>query len=326
MEIRDNVRRRRRERILQLTGEASREAAVRREGGAALRDGPGAANPAPVPPSAPYRTAEKPAPPSETERPVADQPEPIRDPEKWWKEQQKRLNRMEPSWRGVRQLALTSVPPGGDDSGRRPFSRFAAGFAVRMAISAALLAGAWGWFRFELPGGREAKEWTARAVSEDMDFGAMEAWYAEHFGGSPGFLPVFRTRGETREVFGAWDRGKAEAPVRGRIVQTFAQNGGGVRIAASAGSEVKAVSAGRVLQVSEEADGKTAIRIQHAGKIVTVYGNVEQPAVQENDWVETGQKLGIVPAPRDESGESLLYFAVMRDGRPVDPAEVVPLD
>jgi stage IV sporulation protein FA len=320
MEIRDNVRRRRRARILQLSGDWPREAAVRRVEEAKPEAWPMGGEPSADPPPAPIRPAEKPAPPE------AERPEPMLDPEKWWKEQQRRLNRMEPSWKGVRQLAPTSVPPGGNSSVYRPLSRFAAGFAIRMAISAALLAGAWAWFRFELPGGKEAKEWTAQAVAEDMDFGAMEAWYAEHFGGSPSFLPVFRIRGETREVFGAWDRGKAEAPVRGRLVRTFAQDGGGVRIAAAGGSVVKAASAGRVLQVSEGTDGKATVRIQHAGKIVTVYGNVEHPEVRANDWVEAGQRLGIVPAPRDVSGESLLYFAVMRNGRPVDPAEVVPLD
>ncbi|WP_276352822.1 M23 family metallopeptidase [Cohnella caldifontis] len=323
MEIRENVRRRRRRRIEQLTGETPFGASVNLPlaGDRIPSDRPeGTDKPEPAPKPASVR----PVPPETYAFPTDPaMPEPDIDPEKWWKEQQKRLNRAGPSWRGIDSLAPTSVPPG-SDAGKRPVSRFAAGFAIRIAISAALLAGAWGWFHSDWPGSREARDWTAEAVSRDMDFQAIEAWYEEHFGGSPSFLPVFRAKGETREVFGEWNRSKAVPPVQGRLVQTFAQDGSGVRVAAAGGSDVKAVSDGRVMHVAAEADGKATIRIQHAGKVVTIYGNVEHPAVRANDWVEAGQKLGNVPAPRDEGGESLLYFAVEQDGKSVDPAEVVP--
>lgn len=300
MQIRDNVRRRRRERILQLLDQ-------RPAGGAddVLRE-------------------EERIPDARAE--PARMPEPDADPEKWWKEQQRRLNEEGPSWRGIGRLATSSVAPGIPQPGGGAASRFAAGFAIRLAAALILFGAAWAWFRSDLPGSREARAWTASAVTQDMDFQAAEAWYVRHFGGSPSFLPVFRSKGESREAFLGWSRSDAVLPTDGRVVQTFAQDGTGVRIAAAGGSAVQAVYAGRVIQVADEADGKATILIQHAGRIVTVYGNVQRPAVRANDWAEAGERLGAVPAPRDEGGESLLYFAVKQNGRYVDPAEVVPFD
>nr|WP_255570593.1 peptidoglycan DD-metalloendopeptidase family protein [Cohnella sp. CFH 77786] len=137
---------------------------------------------------------------------------------------------------------------------------------------------------------------------------------------------MFRSKGETKAVFGGWKRSEAVLPTEGRLIRTFAEDGTGIRIAAAGGSAVKAVYAGRVLQVASEDNGKSTVLVQHAGRIVTIYGNVEHPSVQPNDWVEAGGRIGTVPAPIDKGGESLLYFAVKQNGKTVDPAEVVPFD
>ena len=358
MQIRDNVRRRRRERIEQLLGQRPGErgagfaeadeptgtAGIRGIAGASGMESAGASGAAgtaglseaegtgsfswsdrrdtvqDATVSAPVSFAV----PETAKRRADDLPQ--LDPEKWWKEQQKQRYRTGPSWQGAGGLTPASAPPDEPSSGRSFLSRLAGGFAVRLAISAVLFGAAWLWFRSDLPGSREAKAWTADAVTRDMDFQAVEAWYVQTFGGSPSFLPMFRSKGESQAVIGGWKRSEATRPVAGRIVRTFAEDGGGVRIAASGGSEVKAVYAGRVLQVAAEDGGKATVLVQHAGKTVTIYGNLDQPNVRANDWVEAGQSLGKVPAPRDKSGESLLYFAVKQNGKNVDPAEVVPLD
>lgn len=245
------------------------------------------------------------------------------DPELWWKQQQKRLNRAAPSWQGVGGLSATEPP--NTDEPRAYWLRILSGFAIRTLVSAMLFGIVWIWFQSEMPGSREARVWTVNAVSHDMDFQAALSWYERNFGGSPAFLPMFRA-GETKAVFGGWKRSEAVLPVAGRIVRTFAQDRQGIRIAAVGGSIVQAVYAGRVIRVEDEVDGRAAVEIQHAGRIVTVYGNLSQAAVQPNDWVEAGQTLGTVPVPIDDDGESLLYFAVRDDNRAIDPMEVVPFD
>lgn len=308
MPIRDNVRRRRRERIMQLLGQ--QPAAMQ---GVEIQAKP-----------RPYSTDLTNLPLSTDRISVLSSKDEEPDPEKWWKERQRTAFQAGQAWGGASRLAPTSVPPRAER--KSYFIPIARGMAIRVAVSVILFSAAWVWFRSELPGSEEARSWTAAAVSRDMDFQAVEAWYAQTFGGSPSFLPMFLGRGETQAVFSGWKRSEAVLPVKGRLVQTFAQDGSGVRIAAPGGSEVKAVYAGRVLHVASEEDGKATVLVQHAGKIVSVYGNLSLPAVQPNDWVEAGQRLGAVPAPLDADGESLLYFAVKQNDKTIDPAEVVPFD
>lgn len=328
MQIRDNVRRRRQERIVQLLGRRPEDPPE-----AGHRDAPASGG----------RTSGK---PDETRDDAqgnarADKlkfadlvpaptplPDPDSDPELWWKQQQRRLNRAQPMWQGAAGLSSSPATPPRPASGGSALSRLAGGLAVRAAIAAVLFGAAYLWFQSDWPGSEAARGWTADAVTRDMDFQTIEAWYGRHFGGSPSFLPVFRNggKGEAQAVSGAWKRSEAVPPAAGRIVQTFEQDGAGIRIAAAAGSDVSAAYEGRVMSVATGSDGRATILIRHAGKTVTTYGNVARPVVRSDDWVQAGQRLGAVPAPKDEGGESLLYFSVERDDRAIDPAEVVPLD
>ena len=320
MQIRDNIRRRRQERIVQLLGRRADDLPPESRPDPARQALPPHARPdrqpsAAVPPSSPVAPA---APPAAGANP---------DPELWWKEQQRRLNRTKPTWQGADNLNTASAPASPPVARRTLLSRLAAGLAVRTVIAAVLFGAVWLWFQSDLPGNRAVRDWTTNAVTRDMDFQAAEAWYSRNFGGSPSFLPVFRgSRNEAQAVSGEWKRSEAVPPVAGRIVQTFAQDGSGIRMAAAAGTEVLAASAGRVMSVTTDGEGRATIRIRHAGRIETEYGNVSQPAVRPDDWVLAGQRLGIVPAPKDKVGESLLYFAVRKDDQTVDPAEVVPFD
>lgn len=225
-------------------------------------------------------------------------------------------------------MANPPATPPQPDSGRSLLSRLAAGLAVRTVVAAVLFGTFYLWFQSDWPGSKAARGWAANAVTRDMDFRSIEAWYEQHFGGSPSFLPVFRSggKGEAQAVSGTWKRSEAVPPAAGRIVQTFKQDGAGIRIAAAAGSDVAAAYDGRVMSVATGNDGRATILIRHAGKTVTMYGNVAQPAVRADDWVQAGQRLGVVPTPKDEGGESLLYFSVKQDDQAVDPAEVVPFD
>lgn len=320
MGIRDNVRRRRRERIGELLGQSGPMEERRLREGRIPADPIASTDPVAglprglAPGAAPAAGAETEAEP---------------DPEKWWKERQRSGELSTPRWAGLGGLpAPGPVPPAPPAAGSRGFlPTFAKGLLAQGCAAALLFGAAWVWFHSDLPGNGKARDWAASAVTRDMDFEAVQAWYENSFGGSPSFLPMFRGSGPSTAVSGGWSREEASLPADGgRVIRTFAQDGAGVRIAAAGGSAIKAVYAGRVLQVAEDGDGKATVLLQHAGKIVTVYGNVDAPEVRTNDWVEAGQRIGRIPEPSAEGGESLLYFAVKQDGKTRDPAEVVPFD
>ncbi|WP_051318199.1 M23 family metallopeptidase [Cohnella thermotolerans] len=216
-------------------------------------------------------------------------------------------------------------PPGGSSG---PFlSRIFRGLTMRLAVAAVLFGAVWGWLRLELPGNELVRGWTVRAVTEDMDFTAVEAWYERTFEGSSSFLPIFKQQDETQAVSAEWSREVTVPPLAGRILQTFAQDGEGIRLAAPAGTPVKAAHTGRVAEVTLDAKGLATIAIQHANGVETVYGNVDNAAVKKNDWVEVGRTLGeLASSTSDGKGEGTLFFAVKQNGKTLDPAEVVPFD
>lgn len=218
-------------------------------------------------------------------------------------------------------------PPGGSDGGRGTIARLRRGFVMRAAVALLLYGAAWGWVKWDLPGRGEAEAWMTVAVTQDMDFSAAEAWYGRVFGDSPSFLPVFR-RGasDVEEVSAAWDGQETVPPVQGRVAETFKQNGSGVRIEAAPGSTVNAVHSGRVIQVTPSSQGDATVLVQHAGRIVTVYGGVSAASVRADDWVEAGGKLGVLGQTADGAGVRILYFAIRLGDRPLDPQEVIPFD
>ncbi|MDG0790193.1 M23 family metallopeptidase [Cohnella ginsengisoli] len=124
----------------------------------------------------------------------------------------------------------------------------------------------------------------------------------------------------------AWDGQETVPPVQGRVAETFKQNGSGVRIEAAPGSTVNAVHSGRVIQVTPSSQGDATVLVQHAGRIVTVYGGVSAASVRADDWVEAGGKLGVLGQTADGAGVRILYFAIRLGDRPLDPQEVIPFD
>ncbi|WP_217596185.1 M23 family metallopeptidase [Cohnella sp. GbtcB17] len=218
-------------------------------------------------------------------------------------------------------------PPGGSYEGSGMLARLRRGFVRRAAVALLLYGAAWGWLKWELPGSGQAEDWMTVAVTQDMDFSAAEAWYGRMFGDSPSFLPVFRRGGgDVEEVTAEWDGQQTVAPVQGRIAETYKQNGTGIKIEAAPGSEVNAVHSGRVIQVTSSSQGDATILVQHAGRIVTVYGGVSAASVRADDWVEAGGKLGALGPAADGSGARILYFAIRLGDRPLDPQEVIPFD
>ncbi|MFC4600401.1 peptidoglycan DD-metalloendopeptidase family protein [Cohnella hongkongensis] len=256
-------------------------------------------------------------------RPEASPSDP--DPELWWRERERRMKTGQvPGWQGLKGLPPTSAPAGGGSSAGRDPGRFLRGVGTRIAIASIALAGFWGWTRLELPGSSEARMWLAEAVTQDMDFRAIEAWYGETFGGSPSFLPFGRDEPDTREVTALLDPADTTVPIRGTVAETFAANGTGMQVAAAAGSEVFAIYTGKVQQVAQDPAGGVTILVQHPNHVLSVYGGLAESDVQPNDWVETGQTLGRLGSAAN--GEAKLYFAVQQNGTVLDPAEVVAFD
>lgn len=98
----------------------------------------------------------------------------------------------------------------------------------------------------------------------------------------------------------------------------------GVDIAAAAGTNVLAASAGTVLSVFDDDLLGTTVVLGHSGGYQTTYANLQaKPTVSEGDKVSAGQIIGAVGTTSlTESVEGPhLHFSVSRNGDVVDPDE-----
>jgi stage IV sporulation protein FA len=336
MPVRDNVRERRRERIRQLIGQRAIEettmAEIIVEGAAKpkkvieevfspdhIRAGPPRIDAYPVQPPATPR--------AEISRSGAnDSTSGTEDPELWWKEREKQLKSGQTGWQGVKGIPSTSTNRVENPTRNFDMTKLIQGFMARLVISGLLFAAVWGWLKLGLPGSVETRSWMVTSVTRDMDFQAIEAWYGQTFGGTPTFFPFNRNQTDTKEVSAILKPEQTAIPVQGRLIQSFTENGTGVKVAATGGSEVRAIFTGRVLQVTKDHKGGFTILVQHQNHILSVYGNLEKASVKPNDWVETGQLLGQLPSSGSGAKQAVLYFAVQQNGKTLDPASVVSFD
>lgn len=146
-------------------------------------------------------------------------------------------------------------------------------------------------------------------------------------------LPRNEARVEASALQGAFARlkGHLRLPVRGELANRFGaprQDGGttwkGLFIRAAAGTEVKAVAAGRVVFADWLRGFGNLLVVDHDDGFLSVYGNNESLLRQAGDPVGGGETIATVG---DSGGnpESGLYFEIRHSGHPVDPLRWVRL-
>jgi murein DD-endopeptidase MepM/ murein hydrolase activator NlpD len=97
----------------------------------------------------------------------------------------------------------------------------------------------------------------------------------------------------------------------------------GVDMAAPACTSVHAAAAG-VATVGWSPGGYGLyVVLQHGGGVATLYGHLESSPLVRGDPVAAGAEIGRVGSTGLSTGPHL-HFEVRRDGRPVDPAGLLP--
>jgi lipoprotein NlpD len=120
-------------------------------------------------------------------------------------------------------------------------------------------------------------------------------------------------------------------PAKGKLVTVFSDAGKGVDIAGRKGAPVLAAASGRVVYAGAglRGYGKLVI-IKHNNTWLSAYAHNENVVVKEQQDVRKGQKIAEMgssdadPAKVRGKDDALLHFEVRRQGKPVDPAKVMP--
>ncbi|MEO6592385.1 MAG: peptidoglycan DD-metalloendopeptidase family protein [Gemmatimonadaceae bacterium] len=125
------------------------------------------------------------------------------------------------------------------------------------------------------------------------------------------------------------DFGKLAWPVDGQIIYRFGRvvnpnntttRWNGIGIAASAGTEVKSVSAGEVVLADVMGTYGNTVIVEHGGGDYSVYGSLSRIAVSKGARVLKGQAIGTV-GETDPTLPAHLHFEIRRGGPAVDPTE-----
>jgi lipoprotein NlpD len=112
-------------------------------------------------------------------------------------------------------------------------------------------------------------------------------------------------------------------PVKGKLIAPFTESSKGVDLSGRKGAPVMAASAGRVIYADEglRGYGKLVI-IRHNDTWLSAYAHNDKLLVKEQDEVKKGQKIAEMGSTGTDQVK--LHFEVRRQGKPVDPAKVLP--
>ncbi|MEX2353384.1 MAG: peptidoglycan DD-metalloendopeptidase family protein [Gammaproteobacteria bacterium] len=120
-------------------------------------------------------------------------------------------------------------------------------------------------------------------------------------------------------------KGELQWPVEGRLLTRFGSarrdgrlKWGGVRIAANAGEDVRAVSTGKVIFADWFRNLGLLVIIDHGDGYMSLYGHNERLLKKPGDIVLAGEAISKVGDTGGQT-ESALYFEIRAQGTPVDP-------
>lgn len=116
-------------------------------------------------------------------------------------------------------------------------------------------------------------------------------------------------------------------PVEGSVVTRFGLRNGvnhdGIDIAVSAGTDVHAAAAGRVIFAARHGGYGNLVILRHDSGLVTIYAHNSINLVRRGDHVTAGQVVARV-GPGAHSGDAQLHFEVREGVKAANPMKFLP--
>lgn len=100
----------------------------------------------------------------------------------------------------------------------------------------------------------------------------------------------------------------------------------GISVGAVEGAPVTAAVNGTVYSIEQDAQTGTTLTMELGNGYQAVYGQLEDLTVSEGDTVKKGTTIGYIAQPTKyySTEGTNLYFAMKRNGEPVDPIQYLP--
>lgn len=99
-----------------------------------------------------------------------------------------------------------------------------------------------------------------------------------------------------------------------------------IAVQAQEGTQIRAAVTGTITSIVEDAETGTTITMDLGNGYEAIYGQLKDVVVSQGQTVETDAPLGTVAAPTKYYAleGSNLYFAMRKDGEPIDPLTYLP--
>jgi lipoprotein NlpD len=112
-------------------------------------------------------------------------------------------------------------------------------------------------------------------------------------------------------------------PVKGKVIQPFSELTKGTDIGGRKGTPIVAAASGKVIYAGDgvRGYGKLVI-IKHNNVWVSAYAHNDKLLVEDRQEVRKGQK--IAEMGQSDTDQVKLHFELRREGKPVDPARILP--
>jgi septal ring factor EnvC (AmiA/AmiB activator) len=121
-------------------------------------------------------------------------------------------------------------------------------------------------------------------------------------------------------------RGKLMYPVKGRVIERYGERVHpdtglritqyGIKIKPSGGGDILCVADGKVVYVNNLSGWQNIIIIEHDKNFFTVYGNIDEFFVRQNEEVKSGALIGRLDVA---IAEAYLYFEIRNHRDAIDP-------
>jgi len=111
-------------------------------------------------------------------------------------------------------------------------------------------------------------------------------------------------------------------PVKGKALAPFTDSTKGVDLPGKKGAPVQAAASGRVIYAGDLRGYGRLVIIKHNNTWVSAYAHNEKLLVKEQQDVKKGQKIAEMGS--SDTDQVKLHFEVRRNGKPVDPAKILP--
>jgi lipoprotein NlpD len=112
-------------------------------------------------------------------------------------------------------------------------------------------------------------------------------------------------------------------PLKGKVVANFTEANKGIDIAGSKGTPVLAAAPGRIVYSGSGIRGYgRLVIVKHSAMWLSAYAHNDKIVVNEGQEVKRGQKIAEVG--NSDAEQFKLHFEIRKNGRPQDPAKLLP--